>query len=461
MADRLITLENLMYMKNMEYQNQQKGIQTKNYAEIKERIQQIISTNHAEELAQSWNDKEKRPRLVQLIIRYLNEERLVDSTQSVQELAEHIYEDMAAFGLLETYLQDPEVEEININAHNGIWVIYKDRKVLLQDKFDTPLECTNLVQKMARAGSVILDGARPFGDSYLSKGVRMSGGITPCVDEEVGGVASIRKQKKSTITKRMLIDSGAALSEELDFLATCLESGISMAFVGATGSGKTANMNYALSTVSPETRIYTIEDTKELDLQIVDQAGFISNDVVQTYTKEGSISMNDLLRISLRFHPELIVPAEMRGEEAMTAQEAGRTGHTIVSSLHANNAADAYDRILTMCMESGTRLSEERMLKNIVKAFPLMVFCKQLKDRSRRWIDLYEATGVKDGEVMGESIYRFVIDHSEKDENGKVLKVHGEHRRVGCISESLAETLRMNSVDEAFIQKYINKRKER
>ncbi|WP_324824324.1 ATPase, T2SS/T4P/T4SS family [Sinanaerobacter sp. ZZT-01] len=461
MADRLITLENLMYQKNMEYLNQQKGIQAKNYPEIKERMQHIISTNHAEELARDWTDKEKRPRLVQLIIHYLNVERLVDNELSVEELAQRIYEDMAGFSFVEKYLKDAEVEEININGSNSTRVIYKDKTVLVRERFETAEQCTNIVQKMARSGAVILDGAQPLGDSYISKGVRMSGAISPCVDSEVGGVASIRKQKKSGITRETLIESGTVLQEELDFITTCLGSGVSMAFVGSTGSGKTSNMNYVLGTIVKETRVYTIEDTKELDLPIVDQEGFVINDVVQTYTKPGTITMNDLLKMALRFHPDIIVPAEMRGEEAMTAQEAGRTGHTIVSSLHANSAADAYDRILTMCMESGTRLSETRMLKNIVKAFPLMVFCKQLKDKSRRWMEIFEATGVQDGEVVGHSIYRFVIDHSEKDEVGNVLKVHGAHRRVGCISENLEETLRMNSVDEEFIKRYSDTRKEK
>ena len=65
--------------------------------------------------------------------------------------------------------------------------------------------------------------------------------------------------------------------------------------------------------------------------------------------------MLDLLKLSLRLHPEILVPAEMREKEALTVQEAGRTGHTIVSTLHANSARTAYDRILTMCLSPGTK----------------------------------------------------------------------------------------------------------
>ena len=65
----------------------------------------------------------------------------------------------------------------------------------------------------------------------------------------------------------------------------------------------------------------------------------MTNRVVQTLTKDAPnpITMDDLLKEALRFHPYAIIPAEMRGAEAMTAIEAGRTGHVIISTLHANS----------------------------------------------------------------------------------------------------------------------------
>ena len=60
-------------------------------------------------------------------------------------------------------------------------------------------------------------------------------------------------------------------------------------------------------------------------------------------TRPNPITMDDLLKEALRFHPYAIIPAEMCGSEAMTAVEAGRTGH-VISTLHANSAVDAYNR---------------------------------------------------------------------------------------------------------------------
>ena len=379
------------------------------YSDILDKLQRIIAKNHSTELAQVLYSAEAEYRLKELIMQHLNTERMVaKGFSNISELVDMIYDDMAGMGLLSAYLKDDTTEEININGYNGIWVLYRDRKIRLPHTFGSPEACSNIVRKMSRFGSVILDGSKPIGDSFISRGIRMSGAIAPCVDFDTGAIASIRRQKPSYITKENLISWNTATADELDFLMLCINNGISMAIAGATGSGKTSDMGYILSCVSADKRIVTIEDTRELSLVRFDKNGIMINDVIHLLTKEAPnpITMLDLLKLSLRLHPTVLVPAEMRGREALTVQEAGRTGHTVISTLHANSAKTAYERILTMCLEAGTFLSEERLLKNIVEAFPVMVFKMQLPDGSRKYMEVYEATGVKDGEVVGHTLFR-------------------------------------------------------
>jgi len=219
-------------------------------------------------------------------------------------------------------------------------------------------------------------------------------------------------------------------------------------------------MGYILSCISNDKRIVTIEDTRELTLTQLDENGIMTNDVIHLLTKEepNPITMLDLLKLSLRLHPAILVPAEMRGKEALTVQEAGRTGHTIVSTLHANSARTAYERILTMCLEAGTSLSEERLLKNIVEAFPIMLFKMQLTDKSRKYIEIFEATGVKDGEVAGNTLFKYDVEHYEKDGDGRIIKVVGNHKHNGWISQALAERLLVNGVELKEIRRFAGNR---
>lgn len=451
------SVNDLIYRANKRRSDSGESVKARDYSEILDKLQRLIAKNHSAELAQVLYSQEAEGKLKDLIMHYLNSEQLVaKDLRNISELVDAVYYDMAGMGLLSPYLQDEDTEEINVNGSGGVWVLYKDRKVRLNEAFSNAEACANIVRKMSRFGNVILDGSKPIGDSYISRGIRMSGAIEPCVDQDAGAIASVRKQKPSYITRENLIGWDTATAEELDFLTMCVNNGVSIAIAGATGSGKTADMGYILSCVPPEKRIVTIEDTRELSLARYDENGVMINDVIHLLTKEepNPITMLDLLKLSLRLHPEILVPAEMRGQEALTVQEAGRTGHTIVSTLHANSARTAYDRILTMCLEAGTSLSEERLMKNIVEAFPIMLFKMQLPDKSRKYMEVYEATGVSNGEVTGTTLFKYVVDHYERDDEGRITKVIGSHRRIGNISPALAERLLVGGVPHKEIRRF-------
>ena len=63
-------------------------------------------------------------------------------------------------------------------------------------------------------------------------------------------------------------------------------------------------------------------------------------------------------------------------------------------------------------------------------------------------MEVFEATGVKNGKLCGTMLYRFIISENERDEHGQIVKVHGDHRRVGNISVKLYNRLKDNGVEE-------------
>jgi pilus assembly protein CpaF len=239
------------------------------------------------------------------------------------------------------------------------------------------------------------------------------------------------------VTKEQLVEWQTATPEMLDFLTLCVNHGISIGIAGKTGSGQTTDISFLLNAADRNKRIYTIEETRELDLFSEDADGNAQNRVIHTCTRpsdmqNANVDMNGLLRTAMRFSPDIIAVAEMRGGEAMVAQEAARTGHTVVTSLHANSARKAYGRILSMCQMSGTLISTGILLGLIVEAFPVMIFKRQFPDGTRRMMEIVEATGVMDGAVQANTLYRF---ETEGESNGSYMRVSG-------ISDGLAETLR-------------------
>ncbi|MCR4719082.1 MAG: Flp pilus assembly complex ATPase component TadA [Firmicutes bacterium] len=437
--------------------NNQDGKST-TYKEVLDKVRHLISLNHSSELINVMYSDTAKDKLKNLIVRYLNHNKLsVDECDNISEVADRIYEDMAGFGALTRYISDTEVEEININSWNCIEVVYPDRVIMLPETFINAADCTDKIKKMVWLGGSIIDGSNPQVDSFIGEGIRISAVIPPCVDSKTGGAASIRRQKENVISRELMIKSGSATEDELDFLSLCINNGVSLAIAGSTGSGKTTDLGFLLKNIDDNKRIYTIEDTRELNIVKTDGNGKILNRVVHTVTKDGPnpISMDDLLKLSLRFHPYAIIPAEMRGKEALTAVEAGRTGHIIISTLHANSAIDAYNRILSMCVSTGVKLSEGKILEFILEAMPLILFKRQLPDGRRVYAEIFEGLKIENNRIKGNILYKYEIKENIYNEFGQIIKVVGEHKQINKMSEQLRSRLRYGGVSEEELRRFV------
>jgi type IV pilus assembly protein PilB len=110
---------------------------------------------------------------------------------------------------------------------------------------------------------------------------------------------------------------------------------------GPTGSGKTTTLYAFLRKIyNPEVKVITIENPIEYHL-----AG-----IVQTQTdEEKGYTFAEGLRSALRQDPDVIMVGEIRdGETATTAINAALTGHLVFSTLHTNNAAGAFPRLIDL-----------------------------------------------------------------------------------------------------------------
>ncbi len=113
---------------------------------------------------------------------------------------------------------------------------------------------------------------------------------------------------------------------------------------GPTGSGKTTTLYSALLEIrDEETKIITTEDPVEYQLDGINQ--------IQVHTKIG-LTFGNSLRSILRHDPDIVLVGEVRDlETAENAIQASLTGHLVFSTLHTNDAAGAYTRLIDMGVE--------------------------------------------------------------------------------------------------------------
>src|SRR5262249_2272058 len=76
------------------------------------------------------------------------------------------------------------------------------------------------------------------------------------------------------------------------------------------------------------------------------------------------VTIQDLLRATLRLRPDRILLGEVRGPEAFDLLQAMNTGHQgMLSTIHANSAPETLTRLATCIMMSGVELPTGRFAK--------------------------------------------------------------------------------------------------
>ena len=142
--------------------------------------------------------------------------------------------------------------------------------------------------------------------------------------------------------KPLALEEIGMLDDMVKLVEEALKKSFGMVIVcGPTGSGKTTTLYSILNMLNkPEVNMVTVEDPIEYHIQYVNQT--------QINTQAG-VTFASALRAFLRQDPNIILVGEIRDEEtAEISVHAALTGHTVLSSLHTNDAATAIPRFIDM-----------------------------------------------------------------------------------------------------------------
>lgn len=444
---------------------------TKQFGEVLDEVQSYISSKYSALVVDginnvgSGNDEVKK-QVKRYIGKYLLDYRLSVEGMTQEELIDKLYTEMAEFSFLTKYIFGTGIEEININAWDDVEVQYSNgTTVKLDEHFESPDHAINVVRRMLHVSGMVLDNTSPAILGHLSKNIRIAVLKTPLVDEDVGVAASIRIVNAQKLTKEDFLRSGTATDEMMEFLSFVVRYGASTTVAGATSSGKTTLTGWLLTTIPDDKRIYTIENgSRELDLVKRDENGRIINKVIHTITRESedekkSITQDNLLDMALRFHPDYIVVGEMRSSEADSAQEAARTGHTVITTIHSNSCEATWRRMVTLCKRKYPNVDDNVILNLVTEAFPIVVYAKQLENKSRRIMEIMECEIKPDGERVYHTLYRYKITENRVCDGKFVIK--GEHVKVNNPSLSLQRRMLENGASQEELDKFIRKESDK
>ena len=340
--------------------------------------------------------------------------RVPPNAQEEEQLAAAVHAALFGVGRLQPLLEDAQIENIDINGCDRVFLGYADgREVLAEPVADSDEELIELIQVLAAYSGLSsrpFDSANPQLDLRLPDGSRLSA----VMDVTIRPAVSIRRARLGKVFLADLVGSGSLLPEAAQFLAAATAARKNMMIAGATNAGKTTLLRAIANQIPATERLITVERALELGL---DQFPELHPNVIALEERLpnseglGAISMAELVRRSLRMNPSRVIVGEVLGDEIVTMLNAMTQGNDgSLSTIHANSSMEVFNRISTYAIQSAERLPVEATNMLIAGAIDFVVFIEKRNEyasggRLRRFVSsIREVTGI-DGRVLSSEVF--------------------------------------------------------
>ncbi len=241
-------------------------------------------------------------------------------------------------------LEDPDVAEIMLNPDGSLWIDRLSSGRAPADIRITPEDGERIIRLVAAHVRAEVHASHPLLTAELPEtGERFEGILPPA---STGGPAfALRKRAIGVIPLARYVADGILNAGQAEFLQQAVHARQNILIAGGTSTGKTTLANALLAIVA-ETgdRVLVLEDTVELQCA--------ARDHVALRTLPGLVSMNDLVRATMRFRPDRVIVGEVRGGEALDMVKVWGTGHPGgIATIHANTAHGALLRLEQLILE--------------------------------------------------------------------------------------------------------------
>ncbi|MBN1860778.1 MAG: type II/IV secretion system ATPase subunit [Candidatus Thermoplasmatota archaeon] len=279
----------------------------------------------------------------------INEYKLIVDDILKNKILYYIKRDFVWYGKIDPLMRDPNIEDISCDGFCLPIFLYHRKYGSLKSNIQFPNETmlSEFVVRLAQKCGKHISIAEPMLDATMPDGSRIQMTLSKEVTAK-GSTFTIRRFKADPITATDLIAFKSMSAEMVAYLWLAVENGINALIAGGTASGKTSTLNAICLFIPRESKIVSIEETREINLPHpnwipgVVRSGFgeIINDKLA-----GEIDLYDLMKAALRQRPEYILVGEIRGKEAYVLFQAMATGHTTYSTFHADSAQSLIHRL--------------------------------------------------------------------------------------------------------------------
>ncbi len=391
-----------------------------------------VSESLAKYLAEHPNFTEadrraKAQSIISEVIRHSQDQRISQngdsdawSTHTIELMQKAIYDALFRLGRLQNLVDLPDVENIDINGFDEVWVEYSDGTKVKHPPIAR--SDAELMSEIAFLGQQGGEGARPFTAAEprlnldLPSGARLAAVAPPLVTRPA---ITIRIHRLVNIDLNDLVEKETLTGLAGNFLYFAVRTGLSIVVSGFPGAGKTTLLRALASCLDPDEKIITIESERELYLHKMPDKHFVVNAFQSRPgtgerqidgSRPGEISLIDLLEQSLRHNASRIFVGEVRGAEIDAMFQAMQSGVGSLSTIHSATPTKAIEKMATL-IHKALKTTDAYAYRQIEQHIDLIVQIAKIKDphtgaRVRRITEISEVVPGEGTRPLAQAIFK-------------------------------------------------------
>lgn len=366
-----------------------------------------------------------------MLASFVNQRRPWLKGQSIFKINYYLYRDFQGYGIIDPIVRDQKVEDISCDGPEmPIFVYHKDYGSIKTNlSFPNTENLDSYIIRLAQISGKSVSINAPILDSITRDGHRIQAVYGSEISSR-GPVFTMRLFRDRPFTPVDLIKSGTASPDLMTYLWFMTEGLNSALIVGAPGAGKTSTLNSILLFAPSNTKIFSIEETRELKIP---HENWVAAETRGKNNIEGQrgvekLNMYDLVSMAMRQRPTYIVVGEVRGKETYALFQAMATGHTTYSTIHADSMESLLNRL------ENEPMNIPRVLVSYLNIVIFINFVRLEGKMVRRITEVDEIIGIdgKTNEILYNRVFRYdpVTDRFHYAGSSKLYDRIAERRGV-------------------------------
>jgi pilus assembly protein CpaF len=306
-----------------------------------------------------------------------------------------VLDEVAGFGPLQVFLDDPEVEELWVNEPGKVFIARGGAHELTTTIL-TGQEVRDIVERMLKWSGRRVDLSTPFVDAMLPDGSRLHV-VIPDITREHWAL-NVRKFTVRASRLDDLVTLGTVTPQAAAFLEASVVAGLNILVSGGTQAGKTTLLNCLAAAVPARERVITCEEVFELKVPLRDVVGMQCRQ--SSLEGTGEIPLRRLVKEALRMRPNRIIVGEVRQAESLDLLIALNSGLPGMASIHANSAREALTKMCTLPLLAGENVGSRFVVPTVASSIDLVVQIGMDGDGGRRVREVVAVPGRVEADVV-------------------------------------------------------------